>query len=78
MGFISIFGISVQDALIVVTYAQRLWDEGMGLEEGVRHAAERRLRPVLMTTSVAMFWRSCPGSCSRRCWYSRTRASAAG
>jgi cobalt-zinc-cadmium resistance protein CzcA len=54
MGFISIFGISVQDALIVVTYAQRLWDEGMGLEEGVRHAAERRLRPVLMTTSVAM------------------------
>ncbi len=54
MGFISIFGISVQDALIVVTYAQRLWDDGMGLEEGARHAAERRLRPVLMTTSVAM------------------------
>ena len=54
MGFISIFGISVQDALIVVTYAQRLWDEGHGLEEGVRNAAERRLRPVLMTTFVAM------------------------
>ena len=54
MGFISIFGISVQDALIVVTYAQRLWDDGCGLEEGVRHAAERRLRPVLMTTFVAM------------------------
>jgi cobalt-zinc-cadmium resistance protein CzcA len=54
MGFISIFGISVQDALIVVTYAQRLWEQGLGLEEGVRHAAERRLRPVLMTTFVAM------------------------
>jgi cobalt-zinc-cadmium resistance protein CzcA len=54
MGFISIFGISVQDALIVVTYAQHLWDDGAGLEEGVRHAAERRLRPVLMTTFVAM------------------------
>jgi cobalt-zinc-cadmium resistance protein CzcA len=54
MGFISIFGISVQDALIVVTYAQRLWDEGRGLEEGAREAAERRLRPVLMTTFVAM------------------------
>ncbi|HSZ80803.1 MAG TPA: CusA/CzcA family heavy metal efflux RND transporter [Polyangia bacterium] len=54
MGFISIFGISVQDALIVVTYAQRLWDDGHGLEEGVREAAERRLRPVLMTTFVAM------------------------
>jgi cobalt-zinc-cadmium resistance protein CzcA len=54
MGFISIFGISVQDALIVVTYAQRLWDDGLGLEQGVRQAAERRLRPVLMTTFVAM------------------------
>ena len=54
MGFISIFGISVQDALIVVTYAQRLWDDGHGLETGAREAAERRLRPVLMTTFVAM------------------------
>jgi heavy metal efflux system protein len=54
MGFISIFGIAVQDALIVVTYAQRLWEEGHGLEVGARQAAERRLRPVLMTTFVAM------------------------
>src|SRR5450631_1010328 len=54
MGFISIFGIAVQDALIVVTYAQRLWDDGHGLEQGAREAAERRLRPVLMTTFVAM------------------------
>jgi heavy metal efflux system protein len=54
MGFISIFGIAVQDALIVVTYAQRLWAEGHSIEEGALLAAERRLRPVLMTTSVAM------------------------
>jgi heavy metal efflux system protein len=54
MGFISIFGIAVQDALIVVTYAQRLWAEGLDLEAGARLAAERGLRPVLMTTSVAM------------------------
>jgi heavy metal efflux system protein len=54
MGFISIFGIAIQDALIVVTYAQRLWAEGHTVEEGALLAAERRLRPVLMTTSVAM------------------------
>ncbi len=54
MGFISIFGIAVQDSLIVVTYAQQLWRNGASLEEGVRLAAERRLRPVLMTTFVAM------------------------
>ncbi len=54
MGFISIFGIAIQDALIVVTYAQRLWADGLGLVEGARLAASRRLRPVLMTTFVAM------------------------
>ena len=54
MGFISIFGIAVQDALIVVTYAQRLWNDGQSLEAGAGNAAERRLRPVLMTTFVAM------------------------
>jgi cobalt-zinc-cadmium resistance protein CzcA len=54
MGFVSIFGIAVQDALLVVTYTQRLWREGHPLEEGARMAAERRLRPVLMTASVAL------------------------
>ncbi len=54
MGFISIFGIAIQDALLVVTYTQRLWERGAGVEEGARLAAERRLRPVLMTISVAM------------------------
>jgi len=54
MGFISIFGIAIQGAILVVTYAQRQWAEGKSLEEGARNAAEQRLRPVLMTTLVAM------------------------
>ncbi len=55
MGFISIFGIAIQDSLLVNTYAQRLWEQGYDLVEGARLAAERRFRPVLMTTCVAMF-----------------------
>jgi cobalt-zinc-cadmium resistance protein CzcA len=54
MGFVSIFGIAVQDALLVVTAAQRLWAGGAGLEEGAQQAAERGLRPVLMTAMVAL------------------------
>jgi cobalt-zinc-cadmium resistance protein CzcA len=54
MGFISIFGIAIQDAILVVTYAQRLWADGKSLEEGAAMAAEKRFRPVLMTTLVAM------------------------
>jgi cobalt-zinc-cadmium resistance protein CzcA len=53
MGFISIFGIAIQDAILVVTYAQREWSEGKSLVEGANNAAEQRLRPVLMTTLTA-------------------------
>jgi cobalt-zinc-cadmium resistance protein CzcA len=55
MGFVSIFGIAVQDAILVITYFQRLRAErDMTIEEAAREAAEKRLRPVLMTTLVAM------------------------
>ncbi len=54
MGFVSIFGIAVQDAIIVVTYAKKMWAEGRSLDEGARLAAERGLRPALMTASVAL------------------------
>jgi cobalt-zinc-cadmium resistance protein CzcA len=53
MGFISIFGIAIQGAILVVTYAQRQWAEGKSLVDGARAAAEQRFRPVLMTTLVA-------------------------
>ena len=54
MGFISIFGIAIQDAILVVTYFQRLRDvEGHSVELAAREAAEKRFRPVLMTTLVA-------------------------
>jgi len=54
MGFVSIFGIAIQDAILMVNYAQRQWAEGKPIEAGARIAAEQRFRPVLMTTLVAM------------------------
>ena len=54
MGFISILGVAVQDALLVVTYARQLRETGQSAEDAARYAAERRLRPVLMSTFVAM------------------------
>ena len=53
MGFISIFGIAIQDAILVVTYFQRLRTDGRSIEQAAREAAEKRFRPVLMTTLVA-------------------------
>jgi cobalt-zinc-cadmium resistance protein CzcA len=53
MGFISIFGLAVQDALIVVTYFQQLRAAGRALDQAALQAADKRLRPALMTTLVA-------------------------
>jgi cobalt-zinc-cadmium resistance protein CzcA len=54
MGFISILGVAVQDALLVVTYARQLREAGHSAKDSALLAAERRLRPVLMSTFVAM------------------------
>jgi cobalt-zinc-cadmium resistance protein CzcA len=54
MGFVSIFGIATQDAILVVTYFKRLRQvEGLSVEDAAREAAIKRLRPVLMTTFVS-------------------------
>jgi Cu/Ag efflux pump CusA len=55
MGLLSIFGIAIQDAILVVTYFQRIrYIEGKPIVEAARDAAAKRFRPVLMTTLVAM------------------------
>ncbi len=54
VGFISILGISIQDGLLVVTYARQLRSRGESAENAARLAAQRRLRPILMSTWVAM------------------------
>jgi cobalt-zinc-cadmium resistance protein CzcA len=53
MGFVSVFGIAIQGAILVVTYFQRLRAEGHTVEQAALEAAEKRFRPVLMTTLVA-------------------------
>jgi cobalt-zinc-cadmium resistance protein CzcA len=53
MGFVSIFGIAIQDAILVVTYAQRQWENGKELIDGARAAAVQRFRAGLMTTLTA-------------------------
>src|SRR6185312_15919435 len=41
------------DALLMVSYFQQLRASGMSIEQSAREAAEKRFRPVLMTTLVA-------------------------
>jgi len=53
VGFIALFGISVQNGVILVAEFNRLRDQGIPLLEAVRRGCMDRLRPVVMTALMA-------------------------
>ncbi len=53
VGFIALSGVAVLNGLVMISYIRSLREEGMGLEQAIRHGALTRLRPVLMTALVA-------------------------
>jgi cobalt-zinc-cadmium resistance protein CzcA len=54
VGFIAVFGVAVLNGVVLVSYINQLREQGMAQNEAVAVGAERRLRPVLMTASVAI------------------------
>ena len=55
VGFIALLGIAVLNGVVMVTYFNQLLEQGKPLREAVVEGAKRRLRPVLMTASIAAF-----------------------
>jgi cobalt-zinc-cadmium resistance protein CzcA len=53
VGFIALSGVSVLDDMVMVSRIRQLLDEGRPQAEAIREAALSRLRPVLMTSTVA-------------------------
>ena len=53
VGFIALFGVAVMNGVIMVANLNRVRDMGVPLSEAVIAGAGERLRPVLMTASVA-------------------------
>jgi len=49
VGFIALFGIALENGMVLVTYVNQLVREGLGIEEASVRGACLRLRPVLMT-----------------------------
>jgi len=55
VGFIALLGIAVLNGVVMVTYFNQLLATGRPVAEVVVQGALRRLRPVLMTASIAAF-----------------------
>jgi len=55
VGFIALLGIAVLNGVVMVSYFNQLYATGMELSRVVIIGSGRRLRPVLMTASIAAF-----------------------
>jgi len=53
VGFIALFGVAVLNGVVMVAYFNQLVRQGMKIDEAVTKGAMLRLRPVLMTATVA-------------------------
>jgi cobalt-zinc-cadmium resistance protein CzcA len=53
IGFLALFGVSVQTALVYISYVNELRRDGTELSEAIRQGAILRLRPIMMTALVA-------------------------
>ena len=53
LGLLALLGVSVETAVILVSYINKLRLEGKGIREATREASLLRLRPIMMTALVA-------------------------
>jgi hypothetical protein len=53
IGFISLFGVSVMNGILVLTFFNQLRAQGFGPVDAMERAAEKRMRPMLMTALSA-------------------------
>jgi heavy metal efflux system protein len=53
VGFLALFGVSVQTAVVYISYVNELRGTGAPLDAAIREGAILRLRPIIMTALVA-------------------------
>ena len=54
IGFIAVFGVAMLNGIVLVSFLDEQRARGLSIREAVRRGAALRLRPVLMTASVAI------------------------
>ncbi|HWY37862.1 MAG TPA: efflux RND transporter permease subunit, partial [Bacteroidia bacterium] len=54
VGFIALFGVAIQNGVIMISHINDLREKGLALKEAVLEGTKHRFRPVLMTATVAV------------------------
>jgi cobalt-zinc-cadmium resistance protein CzcA len=54
IGFIAVFGVAMLNGIVLVSFLNELRESGLSIREAVVRGTALRLRPVMMTASVAI------------------------
>lgn len=53
LGIVSLMGILVRNAIVLLDYAEELRNQGQTVRDAIYNAAERRMRPIFLTSAAA-------------------------
>jgi len=67
IGFVSLFGVSVMNGILILTYFNHLVAEGKEPSEAMRYAAQQQMRPMLMMALSACCRPRSPPASAARC-----------
>jgi cobalt-zinc-cadmium resistance protein CzcA len=54
VGFIALFGVAIQNGVLMITQLNAMRGQGLPLREAVLQGTRQRFRPILMTATVAV------------------------
>ena len=60
IGFVALFGIAAMDGIIVLSFFNRMMEEGMDRAGAILRTCQTQMRPVMMTCVAACVGRCCP------------------
>lgn len=55
VGFIALIGVAIQNGLIMISHINNLREEGVEIRQATIQGAAHRMRPILLTATVAVF-----------------------
>lgn len=55
LGFLILLGTVVNNPILIVDQTRRFMDEGIAIQDAVRQAVSKRLKPILMSTATTLF-----------------------
>jgi cobalt-zinc-cadmium resistance protein CzcA len=55
VGFVVLFGVAVLNGVVLVSHIAQLRNEGLAVQDAIIRGSHDRLRPVLMTATIAVF-----------------------